>query len=177
MRISGPVTYMGKSSYGDTNLTKVISLGETLQVTRSLLAQESGVQSVPNLPGSLNNIQRFFESANLTGTVGYANWDISSVRDMNFIFANASSIDSGVAQWDVSNLQIFDAMFQSTTFNEDITGWDTSSATRMSQMFFANTSFMQDITGWNVSGVTYCQRFRYAAPQVPVPSFSSCNPN
>lgn len=177
MTITGDVTYMAKE-YGDSPLTDVISLGDSLVTTRSLFAQEQDINSLPALPTTLTDLTRMFESADLSGVSGYGAWDMSNIERISFIFGAASNVTDDITQWNVSNISDMSSVFQAADFDQDISGWDVSSATNMGQMFFNNQTMTHSFTGWNVSGVTYCGNFNYAAPDITAlrPNFPACSP-
>ena len=109
-----------------------------------------------------------------------ANWDVSSVTDMNNTFALNTKFDQDISSWDtskvtrmfsmfsgaikfnhpignwnVSNVTGMDMMFSGATkFNQPIGSWNTSSATDMNSMFLEATNFNQPIGNWNTSKVT-----------------------
>jgi len=81
-------------------------------------------------------------------------WDVSSVTDMSSMFYRASSFNQDISQWDVSSVKNMEGMFfEADSFNQDIGGWTVSSVTDMSSMFFKALSFNQDISSWDVSSV------------------------
>ena len=84
-----------------------------------------------------------------------SSWDVSSVTDMNAMFATAVAFNQDIGSWDVSSVEDTSSMFQSATaFDQDIGSWDVSSVTDMDSMFANAFAFDQDIGGWNVSSVT-----------------------
>ncbi len=81
--------------------------------------------------------------------------DLSGVRDMSFMFANASAFNGVIGGWDVSQVTDMSGMFSGTsTFNQDIGNWDVSAVTGMGGMFSGASSFDRDIGNWDVSKVT-----------------------
>src|SRR5690625_5591759 len=57
------------------------------------------------------------------------NWDVSSVKDMSYMFSN-SSFNQNIENWDVSSVETMAGMFSieeaSSEFNQDISRWDVS---------------------------------------------------
>ena len=79
-------------------------------------------------------------------------WDVSSVTDMRFIFAE-SMFNGDISKWDVSSVTDMREMFYFTVgFDGDISKWNVSSVTDMSKMF-AFSRFNGDISKWDVSKV------------------------
>ena len=82
-------------------------------------------------------------------------WDVSSVTDMNGMFAGATSFNQDISNWDVSSVTDMSYMFaDNQKFNKDISSWDVSSVTNMSSMFGEAEAFNQPIGNWDVSSVT-----------------------
>lgn len=78
-------------------------------------------------------------------------WDVSSVTDMRFIFAE-SMFNGDISRWDVSNVTNMSHMFEKSKFNGDISKWDVSKVENMECMFL-HTNFNGDISQWDVSNV------------------------
>ena len=52
------------------------------------------------------------------------NWDVSSVRNMAFMFNQAIYFNQDIGNWDVSNVNEMTAMFRAAvSFNQDLTKW------------------------------------------------------
>src|SRR5690625_3632208 len=85
------------------------------------------------------------------------NWDVSSVKDMSYMFSN-SSFNQNIENWDVSSVETMAGMFSieeaSSEFNKDISRWDVSNVKDMSTMFYNGRHFNQDVGNWDVSNVT-----------------------
>ncbi|AFG36972.1 BspA family leucine-rich repeat surface protein [Spirochaeta africana] len=83
-----------------------------------------------------------------------ADWDVSSVENMAFMFALAESFDQELAGWDVSKVSNMKAMFLgASSFNHAIGCWNVSRVSNMRSMFFQSHSFNQDISHWDVARV------------------------
>ena len=78
-------------------------------------------------------------------------WDVSSVTDMRFIFAE-SMFNGDISKWNVSNVENMEEMFSYSSFNGDISKWDVSNVENMKEMF-SHSSFNGDISQWDVSNV------------------------
>ena len=95
-------------------------------------------------------------------------WDVSTITNMDSMFANATVFNQNLSSWDTSNVTNMDTMFGSTNAsytsifnNGEAAGestapltWNTSKVTTMSTMFRDNAAFNQDIGSWDTSNVT-----------------------
>ncbi len=75
----------------------------------------------------INNMGGAFSGCTSLGNTGvFANWDVSNVTRMNFMFMN-SSFNKDISNWDVSNVLEMDGMFRNASyFNQDLGDWDIS---------------------------------------------------
>ena len=92
-------------------------------------------------------------------------WNVSSVRNMNGMFAGADAFNGDISQWDVSSVSTMVYMFLNTIdFNVDISQWDVSSVRFARQMFDGATSFNQNLCNfgkqWSASNVAMSNRLR-----------------
>ena len=101
---------------------------------------------------------------------GLENWDVSSVTDMSYMFAN-SGISGNLENWDVSNVTTMAGMFYNAPvfgMDIDINGeelvmdlglWDISNVTEMNYMFYydedpgiyyglSTTNYDKILMGW-----------------------------
>ena len=89
------------------------------------------------------------------GTTEMADWDVSLVTDMSFLFNGKGSFNADISRWDVSSVTNMQGMFYSArAFNADISRWDVSSVANMQGMFYSARAFNADISRWDVSSVT-----------------------
>jgi len=90
--------------------------------------------------------------------------NLSLVKDMSGMFADASVFNGDLSYWDVSSATEMSGMFyDAREFNGDISNWNTSSVTNMSGMFSSANSFNGDISNWDVSSVKDMSKmFKYA---------------
>ncbi|WP_345027259.1 BspA family leucine-rich repeat surface protein, partial [Flavivirga jejuensis] len=106
---------------------------------------------VPDLSQVTNMYYMFLESS-FNGDI--SNWDVSSVKDMSYMFRKASVFNQDIGSWDVSSVESMEGMFdEASAFNQDIGNWDVSSVDIMSAMFNEASAFNQDIGNWDVSSV------------------------
>ena len=60
-----------------------------------------------------------------------------------------------ISTWDVSNVRDMSFMFdEATSFNQPLNKWNVSKVTRMWRMFAHASSFNQPLNNWDVSNVT-----------------------
>lgn len=91
-------------------------------------------------------------------TLDLSSWDVSSVTDMGFLFANCSRLETlNADNWNTSNVTDMHSMFQwcPQLKTLDVSCWDVSSVTDMRNMF-ASCGSLQELTvkHWDVSSVT-----------------------
>ena len=93
-------------------------------------------------------------------------WDVSNVKNMNRIFYYATSFDGDISTWDVFRVTDMGAMFSfASSFNGDISKWDVSQVMNMQGMFSSASSFNSDISAWDVSRVRTMQSMFSEAKQ------------
>ena len=90
-----------------------------------------------------------------TGKYGpIAEWDVSRVRDMKDLFANAKSFNGDISKWNVAKVTTMHGMFgRAYSFNTDISNWNVAKVTSMWRMFYSARLFNIDISKWDVSKV------------------------
>ena len=97
------------------------------------------------------------------------------------MFNYTDNFNQDISMWNTSKVTRMDSMFFSSyAFNQNISTWDTSKVTQMNGMFWAAQAFNQNLSGWTVNpNVAYCNSFRGNVPAytLPIPNFTSCNPN
>ena len=117
-------------------------------------------------------------SAELQYGGSIADWDVSRVTDMSYLFCGHSSsswahhgcsavkasCSPDLSRWDVSSVTSMYRMFLGARiFTSDLRRWDVSRVIRMDGMFYRASSFTSDLSAWNVSSVTSMyQMFQYA---------------
>jgi hypothetical protein len=86
------------------------------------------------------------------GDIG--NWDVSSVTDMNFIFAGNSSFNQDLDSWDVSACKIFSNAFNgANAMRQGFPSWDLSAATDLGGLMvgaagLSTTEYDSTLVGW-----------------------------
>lgn len=85
-----------------------------------------------------------------------ADWDVSKVVNMSFLFSGCYLFDQDIGGWDVSTVRYMEFMFQGCQcFNQDLGGWDVGEVEHMSGMFNKCLAFNQDIGRWDVGASRY----------------------
>ena len=85
--------------------------------------------------------------------VDVSRWDVSSVRDMAFMFFH-SSFNGDISKWDTRSLQNCGSMFAHSDFNVDISCWDISNIRYMTTMFY-KSKMNRDLSRWDLTGLPY----------------------
>jgi len=93
-----------------------------------------------------------------------ADWDVSCVTSMNYMFSDAAAFNADLGDWDVSKVTSMFNMFQyASAFNGDLSAWDVAKVTTMASMFALASNFNTALGDWDVSKVTYMQYMFYSA--------------
>ena len=80
-------------------------------------------QNLAWIPGAIKTIHDDRET-NFNQPIG--GWDISNVKNMNLMFANASSFNQDLSSWNVSNVITMRGMFYgASSFNQSLDSWGT----------------------------------------------------
>ena len=107
----------------------------------------------PDLSNVISMRNMFRSCTSISTVPGINDWDVSSVKDMSFLFAAAFYFDDPLDHWDVSNVTDMTGMFQSSAFNHPIGNWNVGKVTSMHVMFDKALNFNQPIGSWDVSNV------------------------
>ena len=106
----------------------------------------------PNLSNVKNMRLMFANATSFNSDISF--WNTSSVTDMSSMFQGASAFNQSVKEWDTSKVVDMNFMFsRATNFNQSLSLWNTSSVKNMSGMFSFATNFNQSIGEWNTSAV------------------------
>ncbi len=94
----------------------------------------------------------------------YTAWDVSNVKDIEWIFNSAKNFNQDLNNWDVSSVTNMSSPFgRAYVFNGNISSWDVTNVLTMYGMFHRAYSFNQDIGSWNTSSVTNMGEMFYFA--------------
>ena len=86
-------------------------------------------------------------------------WDVSSVINMEGMFAGARAFNQDIGNWDVSSVTNMEGMFvDASAFNQDIGGWDVSSVIDVGGMFVGAIAINPDIGEWDVAALKEMDR-------------------
>ena len=104
---------------------------------------------------------------NVKHIIGLEDWDVSNVKNMEYMFSNCETFNSDLSKWNVSKVTNMTGMFKGCgNFNCDLSKWDVSNVVDMGGMFSYCKFFNSDLSNWNVSSVrnmklmfNYCDNF------------------
>ena len=104
---------------------------------------------------------------NVKHIIGLEDWDVSNVKNMEYMFWNCETFNSDLSKWNVSKVTNMTGMFKGCgNFNCDLSKWDVSNVVDMGGMFSYCKFFNSDLSNWNVSSVrnmklmfNYCDNF------------------
>ena len=89
-----------------------------------------------------------------------AQWDISQVTDLSFLFdGNSNSacktFNDDISQWNTSAVTTLASTFRgASAFNQPIGVWDVSRVESFSDTFQSAKAFNQSLADWDISGVS-----------------------
>lgn len=85
-----------------------------------------------------------------------AHWDVSSITNMNGLFANTHPFRGDISQWDVSSVTDMRKMFSgASSFDICIGNWNFSPNLKTKNMFSNVSDFKQDITEFDISLILF----------------------
>ncbi|EPF0289639.1 BspA family leucine-rich repeat surface protein [Campylobacter jejuni] len=106
----------------------------------------------------ITDMSKLFFNSTRTDFSGIEKWDVSSVRNMSYMFYGCHSFNQNISAWDTSSVEDMKGMLHGChVFNQNISKWNTSKVTTMEGMFWGCENFNQDISGWDVSKVKYIE--------------------
>ena len=85
-----------------------------------------------------------------------SDWDVSNVKNMNYMFVECNRFNCDLSNWDISNVTDLSVMFYccKNFKGKGLENWDVSNVKDMHYMFFECTNFNCDLSKWNVNNVT-----------------------
>ena len=87
-------------------------------------------------------------------SVDTSSWDLSSVTDMSYIFSEAYQLDIDTANWNTSNVTNMSYLFfDAYDLSINTVNWDTSNVEDISYFLKDANDIVVDISGWNTSNV------------------------
>lgn len=110
----------------------------------------------PNLSDTTTMLNAFRGCSSLTTTNSLKNWDMTSIEDTRFMFADANNFNEDISSWNTSNVQTMRFMFNNAlNFNQNISVWNTNNVTDFGHMFDGASAFNQNLDAWNTSSANY----------------------
>lgn len=152
------VTDMQYLFAGQTNFNQNIGSWDTSNVL-TMLHMFNQPSSMPR-DGVFNN----------GGNPSIKNWNVSKVKNMDYMFLGQPYFNQEIGLWNVSALTSSISMFQNnglprsaSQFNnsgsDSIQNWNTINLTNITQMFSNNVSFNQPIGGWRITSMSTAASF------------------
>lgn len=105
-----------------------------------------------------------------------ASWDVSRIKDMSHLFADAAAGGNdaianltenklaGISNWNVSSVTTMTSMFKGSKFNGDLSKWNVSKVTDFSSMFASSLIANDTMLKWDVrSGTDFSSMFSSAS--------------
>ncbi len=168
VKISGSLSQFGKGlTYPNAEkLIKVTRFGDIgLNSLSGAFYSAINLGEVPkNLPVSITDLSKAFSKIRKDTIAGLADWNVTNVTNMSFLFYDANVFNQNIGHWNVSNVTDMSYIFyEANAFNQVIGTWNVGNVTNMSSMFYEANSFNQDIGTWNVSNVTNMSSMFYEA--------------
>ena len=78
---------------------------------------------------------------------GIDKWNVSNVKDMEYMFYDIDNFNENINDLDVSNVENMACMFNFTKFNQPLDKWNVSNVKDMGGMF-AMSDFDKDLSAW-----------------------------
>lgn len=104
--------------------------------------------------GRISLVQEFHNNSTINSS-DMANWDVSSITNMNQTFRNASAFNVNIGSWDVSSVTNFSqAIRNADAFNQDLGSWNVSAGTTFNGMF-RDTLIFQNGGNDNINNWTF----------------------
>ena len=85
--------------------------------------------------------------------IDISEWNVSNVKQMNFMFYNCENFNCDLSKWDVSKVKSMSYMFNDCKKFEGkgLEDWNVSKVTYMPYMFFECENFNCNLSSWDVS--------------------------
>ena len=85
---------------------------------------------------AIDDMNELFEESDRTNFDGIEKWDVSNVKNMDYMFSGAKHFNHNINDWNVSKVGSMSSMFSGCKkFNQPLDKWDTSSVVSMGYMF------------------------------------------
>ena len=137
------------NQWGDLEWTSMAGTFAGCRNLKIVATDVPDLSNVTSLSHMFNGATNFSDESDLMGT-----WDVSTIQDMSYVFANTELFDEDISGWDTSSATDMTGMFQGAEqFNQNITSWNTANVVDMKYMFFDAKNFDRNIGVWNTANV------------------------
>jgi surface protein len=154
-----PLTYhLSKCPNLTVTATDLLNTSRLTTISR-IFSECTSVNSVPRIGewdmSRFTSLSGMFFRSGFDGDL--SNWDVSSVKNMLFLFRESNFNNGGndlIKNWNTTSLQRVEQMFYNAKkFNQPLTNWDTSNVLNFSEWFYGASSFNQDLSNLSLENV------------------------
>ncbi len=107
----------------------------------------------------VTNASRAFSGTGIENVPNMNQWQVSTITDMSYMFADASLFNSNIGGWDVSNVNDMEGMFSdATSFDQSLGVWALSSLgggkLTLSNSGMSCDNYGLSLYGWSINSAT-----------------------
>lgn len=107
----------------------------------------------------VTNASRAFSGTGIENVPNMNQWNVSTITDMSYMFADATLFNANISSWDVSNVTDMEGMFSNaTSFNQSLGVWSLSSlgggTLTLSNSGMDCDNYGLSLYGWSINGST-----------------------
>ncbi len=149
------------------NVSKLVKMG-------SMFSYCANVTDWSSISGwnvsSVKDMNNLFAGTKLADDSAFQNWDVSNVTNMYRMFANTSLQFVDLANWDVSKVINMGGMFNGSAITsvDSLANWDVSKVTDMSHMFADTSLQFADLSSWKIGEKTKVEGMFYSNAKAPL---------